>query len=125
MHVFLRKPDMTSWFSRLHRQARRDHPAQLIGCWELVRADASDADIGVEIEFKADGQMQYSIPMPDTWQIIKLTWWAEANSIVTDQPSAPRVERTEFSFDGDTLVLKRPESGRSWFRSSPKRAPDV
>ena len=114
-----------SWFSLFGRRDRR-YPADLLGCWELVKADAPDTELGSEIDFKSDGRMQYSTPTPETWQIFKLTWWVEGTSIVTDQPSAPRVERSEFWFeDHDTLVLKRLESGRSWFRRSQKRAPAV
>jgi hypothetical protein len=69
--------------------------------------------------------MLYAISDQGKWAIMRLTYRIEGATIVSNQPSAPREDRTQFSLDPDgTLVLEQ-QGQRSWFRRGPKRAPDV
>jgi hypothetical protein len=79
----------------------------------------------VEMEFKADGQLIYAIDAGAKWQIMRLTFRIDGSTLVTNQPSAPKEERTAFAFDGkDQLVLDYGGAKASFTRGS-KRAPAV
>lgn len=78
----------------------------LIGNWVVDGTDGrAMADLGdVGLTFGEDGALIYTIRCQDKDQIIKLRYQIDGTTIVTDQPSAPRVERTEFSFSEDGLL---------------------
>jgi hypothetical protein len=78
-----------------------------------------------EIDFRADGTLYYSIDAGDRWQVMKLVWRVEGDMIVTDQPSAPREERTPFSFDHEGRLVAAFHGQGCWFRKGPKKAPEV
>jgi hypothetical protein len=71
----------------------------LVGSWILDDTDQRAlADLGdVELEFGEDGGLIYTVHAEGKDQIIKLRYQIDGSTIVTDQPSAPRVERTAFS----------------------------
>jgi hypothetical protein len=79
----------------------------LVGAWIVDKSNAAAlAELGdVLLEFGDDGGLLYTIRGQDKHQIIKLRYQIEGSTIVTDQPSAPRVERTEFSLADDVLTL--------------------
>jgi len=76
--------------------------------------DEIDAGKGVILDFSANGQLSYTIRQADKNQIINLVYHVAGDQLVTDQPSAPRQERTRYSLDGDMLILEN-EGLRSWF----------
>lgn len=79
----------------------------LIGTWVLVPAAPNmDVGSGVEMEFRADGTLDYVILGAGKKQIMKLRYRVDGNHIVTNQPSAPREERSRFWFVEDDLVLE-------------------
>jgi hypothetical protein len=79
---------------------------QLVGDWRQIEPDPHPASILVT--FESDGRLRYTIETA-TIQHILLTWRIEDSALVTDQPSAPREERTQFRFEGSSrLVLERP-----------------
>jgi hypothetical protein len=55
--------------------------------------------------FFPDGRLEYRTLQGDVLQIMKLTYRIDGTVIVSNQPSAPREERTTFRLDGSTLVL--------------------
>jgi len=67
------------------------------GTWHFVRR--------VPLEFGDGGGLLYTIRGQETDQIIMLRYKVEGSTIVTNQPSEPRVERTQFSLADDTLTL--------------------
>jgi hypothetical protein len=79
----------------------------LVGAWVIDKADARAlAEFGdVLMEFDDSGGLLYTIRCQEKHQIIKLRYQIEGSTIVTDQPSAPQVERTQFSLDDDVLTL--------------------
>ena len=56
------------------------------------------------LEFGADGKLKYTIAAGDKAQVMLMTYVVEDGVIVTDQPSAPRVERTNFSISPDGVL---------------------
>lgn len=98
----------------------------LIGCWHL---ETADPELGMtepaEIEFKPDGNMLYSIEAGSKWQIMRMTFRVDGSDLVTDQPSAPKEERTAFVLEGaNRLVLDYGGAKASFLRGG-KRAPAV
>jgi hypothetical protein len=83
--------------------------AKLIGSW---RTDPNDnislSEYGdVSLRFDANGTLVYTVYLPTGTQVIFLTYRLDANWLVTDQPSSPREERTEFFIMSDgRLALK-------------------
>lgn len=78
----------------------------LIGTWEVDKSDQRALkEFGdVSLEFAADGKLKYTIAAGDKAQIMLMTYVVEDGVIVTDQPSAPRVERTNFSISSDGVL---------------------
>jgi hypothetical protein len=77
--------------------------AQLLGTW---RTDPNDQwslrTYGeVSLRFEKGGALVYTVHLPNKDQIMRLTYRVDGNILVTDQPSSPREERTEFSFTPD------------------------
>ena len=99
---------------------------ELIGCWRRVRSEVTAEDEeAVELQITGEGALQYCTLTKGKWQIMKLTCRSEGDTLFTDQPSAPREERTRFSFDdGETLVLEY-DGKKAWYRRSTPQAPAV
>jgi hypothetical protein len=83
--------------------------SKLIGRWRSDSADASGLDSygRTTLEFGADGSLVYTVYEPDRDQVILLTFRIEEPGfILTDQPSAPRQEKTAYEITQDgKLVL--------------------
>jgi hypothetical protein len=97
--------------------SRRSKPRELIGHWRLID-DQTGIVQGerVGMTFYPDGRMEYAIREENRVSIMNLVWHTESNVIVTDQPSAPRQERTKYFFRSpDVLVLESAE-GTSTFQ---------
>jgi len=78
----------------------------LVGAWVVDKTDArAVADFGdVLMEFGDGGGLVYTIRYPGKHQIMLLRYWIEGSTIVTDQPSAPGIERTPFSLSDDGVL---------------------
>jgi hypothetical protein len=107
-------------FSALSRPHR---PSELIGCWHLERDDGQTPQ--TEIQFCSDGRLLYSTLEGDRWQIIRLTWRVEGDMIISDQPSAPREERTFYELSPDGTLTLTNDGKQTRYRKGPKRAPVV
>jgi hypothetical protein len=80
----------------------------LLGTWIIDETDkrALTKFGDVVMEFHDDGNLTYTIRAKDKTQIIKLIYWIEGATLVTDQPIAQKVERTAFQLTDDgKLVL--------------------
>lgn len=76
---------------------------QLLGRWKSV--PGADQEV-VTMEFDKDGSLTYTIHADDRDQKIFLTFETEDGVIMSDQPSAPREERTRYRFTAnDELVM--------------------
>ncbi len=49
---------------------------------------------------------------------MRMTWRTDGGHLVTDQPSAPREERTRYEVEGNQLVLRFGGFESRWLRSS-------
>jgi hypothetical protein len=96
----------------------------LLGCWQLVRA-AEDAVEPAEAEFREDGWLLYSVLSGSRWQVMRLKFRVEGDLVVTDQPSAPREERTRYSLEPDGTLLLEFGGTRSRYRRASKVAPGI
>lgn len=78
----------------------------LLGAWLVDETDELGlARLGnVLLEFDESGGLRYTIREQDKRQIINLRYRVEGSAIVTDQPSAPQVERTQFSLTDDGVL---------------------
>ena len=78
----------------------------LLGVWEADENDhATITDLGkVRLNFRADGQLSYAIHAGDRWQVMNLHYHTEGSTLITDQPSAPRIEHTAFSLSNDGVL---------------------
>ena len=113
---------LLSWF----RTSQKERSSTLVGCWELVRSEPRSEAKAVEIEFFEDGRMQYSMDAGNRWQIMKLIWHVEGNTLITDQPSSPRKELMTFNLESDgTLATTHAQSGNARWRRSTRCAPRV
>ena len=75
-----------------------------IGEWQQVRPNPAPASIF--IEFEEGGRLKYTVET-ETVQHFLLTWRVEGDVLITDQPSAQRLEATRFRFVTPTrLVLE-------------------
>jgi len=93
--------------SRIFNKTKSNN--QLIGNWlsDLHDAETNNAIGNVKITFTADGELIYVICGDNKNQIIHMTYAVDGNILITDQPSHPHIERTEYFFiNENTLVLK-------------------
>jgi hypothetical protein len=101
-----------------------ENEARLVGCWRLVRSDAAiDRGAGVEVEFHADGRLDYCIDAGDRWQIMRLTWRLDGEELLTDQASVPRLEITPWMVEPDGTLVLGVVGSRTWFRRDVRHAP--
>jgi hypothetical protein len=99
-------------------------PADLAGQWRVEPDDPRLAEFGDHaMTFTADGELIYSsIAEGMTTSRILLTYRLDGGTIVTNQPSAPREERTKFELGehvlrvGDPALTLRRDAN---FRSDP------
>ena len=92
--------------------------SSLLGLWRTDREDQwSLREYGdVSLRFEENGKLTYTIHLPNKDQVLCLTYKVEGTWLLTDQPSSPQVERTEFSFTFDgRLVVKNPSAAPPTF----------
>lgn len=88
---------------------------RLLGKWSRESGDSDGAN--TTLEFKEDGQLDYTIHGAEKDLKIFLTYWVENNILITDQPSHPHEERTPFVFTEDgKLVLIYGDQRSLYFR---------
>ncbi len=98
----------------------------LLGCWHLLAADPKlEMSEPVELEFKGNGELVYSIDAGTKWQIMRLTFRIDGDVLVTDQSSKPDEQRTQFSFEDDNTLVLDYGGARASFVRGEKRAPAV
>src|SRR6187431_595029 len=96
----------------------------LIGCWHLRSADARlGLDEVVEMDFMPNGDLLYCIEAVSKWQVMRLSFRVEGDTIVTDQPSHPGEERTGFAFDTTGALVLDYGGLKAHFVKGEKRCP--
>lgn len=88
---------------------------QLVGRWVTDPEDeVSRRDYGeVTLEFGEGGWLTYTIHGEASDQQILLTYTVADGMLITDQPSAPREERTAFRFTPDGKPILAYDGGES------------
>src|ERR1700755_1284297 len=79
----------------------------LIGTWASDPNDSTGASAygNVTLKFGADGTLLYIVRESDRDQVMRLTYDIEPGFIVTNQPSEPRSERTEYQLTADGVLV--------------------
>jgi hypothetical protein len=74
----------------------------LVGCWHLVQSPGDPTE-PAEADFRADGQLLYSVLSGTRWQVMKLVYGVDGDVLVTDQAATQGEEtvhlRTGRHFD--------------------------
>jgi|GEM_PF-892852 len=76
---------------------------RFIGIWKIDPEDhrAIEAYGNVTIEFNSIGRLRYIIHTEEKEQIMLMTYEVDGDRLITDQPSAPRIETSRFEFVSD------------------------
>ena len=61
----------------------------------------------VELDFRQDGQLIYTVKEQTFDKIINMTWIAKDGVVVTDQPSRPEVQQSPYYFDSTGKLFIR------------------
>jgi len=79
---------------------------ELIGVWELEPDDVTSLNLygKMILQFKKNGDLIYNIYEGDKIQKVLLTYDTKDNIIITDQPSSPKKEKTEYQFLSKTRL---------------------
>jgi hypothetical protein len=75
----------------------------LIGTWKQIQPFSREENI--YLKFESDGTLLYQAELTEKTQQINLTYEVVENCIISNQPSKPREERTEFFFEGNDLLV--------------------
>jgi hypothetical protein len=75
--------------------------ASLLGRWWVDPSAVRQGADNISLCFFDDGRLTYMIHLPDRHQIMHLTYRIEGDTIITNQSSAPREERTRFAVEND------------------------
>jgi len=96
----------------------RRSDSRLFGEWELVRTDAVPADVGegVRMRFTPDGALDFAFLGPEKDQIVRMVFKVRGRRIITDQPSHPRIEESEYSIEPNGLLSLYRSDATWWFR---------
>ena len=91
----------------------------LLGTWRTDPTDArSLADYGdVSMHFDETGALTYTVHGDGVVQILNLTYRVDGTTMITNQPSKPREERTKLAFtaDGRLLFWNADETDAAYF----------
>lgn len=96
----------------------------LVGCWHLVEVEGQPYE-PAEADFREDGTLHYSVLAGTRWQIVKLRYRVDGDTIITNQPSVPREERSRFALAPDGTLTLEFGGARSLFMRGDKQAPRV
>jgi hypothetical protein len=81
--------------------SKRQIDSRLIGKW-IVDTDEFQ---GTMMTFKDNGELIYEIIEKEKTSIINLTFETKGDSIITNQPSHPQVEKTRYTVSDEFLIM--------------------
>jgi len=96
--------------------------ARLVGMWDLDPSDTvALARYGSSTMILGeDGRLTHVIHAPEKDMIMLLTWRTEGQTIITNQPSVPREEKTSYTLlDDHTLLLTLAGETSRYVRRNP------
>jgi hypothetical protein len=71
--------------------------------------------------FTTDGKLIYSIDSEESTQIINLVYETFEDTLITDQPSAPKKEYTQYYFESDDLLVLDYDGDKTKFQRVKQR----
>lgn len=92
---------------------------RLLGTWSTEETGdvAEIGNGGTEATFFADGRLVFQIFEKGKMQQINLVYWTVGDTLFSDQPSNPQVEKTVYRFEGETrLILDYEGEKRVFYR---------
>ncbi|WPU99898.1 hypothetical protein SNE26_28215 [Mucilaginibacter sp. cycad4] len=80
---------------------------ELIGTWKLDETNLEALEIygNTSMEFKDNGELLYTVNEGDKKQHVFMTYEVQGNKLLTDQPSSPKQETTQFAIVDNRLEL--------------------
>jgi hypothetical protein len=104
-----------SWFRK-----KLQGTNSLIGSWRIDPTDLAAIETfgNVSIEFDDIGNLNYIINLDAKLQVIIMTYRVDGNVIVSNQPSHPDPQRTEFELSSDGVLVLCFDGQPSRFRRS-------
>ena len=92
--------------------------ARLLGLWETdPKGTKAVEEYGrARLHFFESGDLTYTICAGAVDQVMRLTYSVEGNTITTQQPSAPREEKTQYTIEGDGRLALTHDGIVSWYR---------
>jgi hypothetical protein len=92
--------------------------ADLIGTWAPAPDDVRACEVygDVILTFEPTGTLIYTIVQDDVLQKILLSYRVEGDQLITNQPSAPREERAQFTITSGQLWMKSEGIVSRWIR---------
>ena len=88
----------------------------LVGHWRQVEPATDES---TSMVFTNDGKLIYSIHTADKTQIINLVYEVSGDQIITDQPSNPRKEITNFYFEPTGILVLDYQGEKARFSREP------
>lgn len=73
----------------------------IIGTW-ILDDSINEKEI---VRFDGDGKMIYKIDIGEKFEVIRMVFETENGIIISDQPSKPKIAKTKYKIDSDTLIL--------------------
>jgi YD repeat-containing protein len=77
----------------------------LVGKWRQITSNKETDGEETTMVFTLDGKLIYSIDTDDRTQIINLVYETFGDTLITDQPSAPKKEYSQYYFESDDLLI--------------------
>jgi len=104
-----------SIFDRFKKKPAVDE--RLFGKWRLLQSEQAMQSAEQTIaDFSPDGSLTYSVTNDGKTGIMKMTYRIEGRFIVSDQPSSPKEERTEYQVEPDGSLVLIYEGQKSRFQ---------
>ena len=76
----------------------------LIGTWRAIEGPFNPGE-QVFYVFNTAGDLTITFRTKDGTQYVFLTYNLEGNTLITNQPSAPKIEKSMVQTDGDTMII--------------------
>src|SRR5687768_4817812 len=81
----------------------------LVGLWITDPIDLISLNLmgNVRMDFRADGTLIYTLQRGNHDQIMRLQWSTREGTLLTDQPSSPRLEETPYGLTSEGILILR------------------
>lgn len=89
----------------------------LLGTWKQVPPPVEGEEIF--IEFRNNGELQYRIELPDKTQKILMRYRVDGNKIISNQPSHPKEEQTNFRFENKNFLVLVYDGSETTYEKQP------